>query len=89
MSREYRSKVFKSGNSVAIRLPKALGIAEGQEFRLVRDDDGRILAHPVDDGMSLASLFGSFSADFMRDGRADAAESERDWGVDAADRSAA
>ncbi len=27
MTKEYRAKVFKSGNSVALRLPKALGIA--------------------------------------------------------------
>ena len=31
---EVRSKTFKSGNSVALRLPKALGIAEGVEMRV-------------------------------------------------------
>jgi antitoxin VapB len=34
MAKEYRAKVFKSGNSVALRLPKALGIKEGTEMRL-------------------------------------------------------
>jgi len=34
MSKEYRAKVFKSGNSVALRLPKALGIEEGSEMLL-------------------------------------------------------
>ncbi len=29
MSKEYRAKVFKSGNSVALRLPKELGLKEG------------------------------------------------------------
>jgi antitoxin VapB len=34
---EYTTKVFKSGNSAALRLPKALGIAEGTKVRMVRE----------------------------------------------------
>lgn len=34
MTKEYRAKVFKSGNSVALRLPKALGLREGEEMIL-------------------------------------------------------
>lgn len=34
MGKEYRGKVFKSGNSLALRLPKALGIEEGSEMVL-------------------------------------------------------
>lgn len=30
----YRAKVFKSGNSLALRLPKALGLEEGSEMVL-------------------------------------------------------
>lgn len=37
MGEEYRGKVFRSGNSMALRLPKALGFAEGTEVRLVQD----------------------------------------------------
>lgn len=29
MAKEYRAKVFKSGNSLALRLPKELGLTEG------------------------------------------------------------
>lgn len=36
MSREYRARTFKSGNSVALRLPKALGVKEGMEM-IVRE----------------------------------------------------
>ncbi len=32
MSEEYRAKVFKSGNSLALRLPKALGLVEGTKM---------------------------------------------------------
>jgi len=39
MSEEYRAKIFKSGNSVALRLPKALGLKEGTEV-IVREERG-------------------------------------------------
>lgn len=34
MGKEYKAKVFKSGNSLALRLPKALGLEEGAEMVL-------------------------------------------------------
>jgi antitoxin VapB len=37
MSDEYWGKTFKSGNSVALRLPKGLGIAEGSKMRIVKE----------------------------------------------------
>jgi antitoxin VapB len=37
---EYTAKVFKSGNSLALRLPKALGLEEGMEMRL-REEHGK------------------------------------------------
>ena len=46
MTKEIRSKTFKSGNSVALRLPKALGIAEGVEMR-VREEQGKYVIEPV------------------------------------------
>ncbi|WP_156357056.1 AbrB/MazE/SpoVT family DNA-binding domain-containing protein, partial [Sphingomonas sp. Leaf38] len=45
MAKEYRAKVFKSGNSVALRLPKALGIVEGAEMT-VREDRGSFIVEP-------------------------------------------
>ena len=47
MTKEVRSKTFKSGNSVALRLPKALGIGEGVEMR-VREEQGRYVVEPID-----------------------------------------
>lgn len=47
MSEEYKAKVFKSGNSVALRLPKALGIKEGTEM-ILREQQGSFTAFPVD-----------------------------------------
>ncbi len=47
MSEEYRAKIFKSGNSVALRLPKALGLKEGTEV-IVREDRGSFSFKPAD-----------------------------------------
>ena len=46
MSKEYRAKVFKSGNSLALRLPKALGLKEGAEM-LVHEEQGSFRFEPV------------------------------------------
>jgi antitoxin VapB len=47
MTKEYRAKTFKSGNSVALRLPKGLGVREGEEM-IVRGDHGRFAFEPAD-----------------------------------------
>jgi antitoxin VapB len=44
MGTEYRAKIFKAGNSVALRLPKALGMQEGSEVILRADDNGYTFA---------------------------------------------
>lgn len=40
------TKVFKSGNSVAVRLPNALGVKPGTEVS-VREERGRYVIEPV------------------------------------------
>jgi antitoxin VapB len=40
MSKEYRAKIFKSGNSMALRLPKALGFEDGSEMVLREMQNG-------------------------------------------------
>ena len=41
------TKTFKSGNSVAVRLPKALGVGPGVEM-VVREERGRYIVEPVE-----------------------------------------
>jgi antitoxin VapB len=41
-----KTRTFKSGNSVALRLPKSLGIEAGREMR-VREERGRYIVEPV------------------------------------------
>lgn len=49
-------KTFKSGNSVAVRLPKELGVDEGQEFT-VSKIGSRLQLTPKEDGrLSLKQL---------------------------------
>lgn len=40
MNKEYRAKVFKSGNSLALRLPAELGLKEGSTMVLREDRSG-------------------------------------------------
>lgn len=40
MTREWKTKSFKSGNSVALRVPASVGIDAGEEWRLVEDGEG-------------------------------------------------
>lgn len=47
MGEEYTARTFKSGNSVALRLPKALGIKEGMEMK-VREERGNLVVEPVE-----------------------------------------
>lgn len=42
-----RTRTFKSGNSVAVRLPKSLGIGPGVDVS-VREERGRYIVEPVD-----------------------------------------
>lgn len=58
------TKTFKSGNSVAVRLPKALGIEAGTEVR-VRQEQGRLIIEPLDQPprkIDLTGIFGSIPA---------------------------
>lgn len=43
MSKEYTAKTFKSGNSVALRLPKALGVTEGLQMTVRKERDSLII----------------------------------------------
>ena len=80
MSSEYRTRTFKSGNSVALRLPKALGLKEGDEVTLVSHADGSLSFWRESDAAKvLDGLYGAFSPGFMAGGRGDIEQDERDW----------
>lgn len=43
MAKEYRAKVFKSGNSLALRIPKELGLTEGATMVLREERVGFVV----------------------------------------------
>jgi antitoxin VapB len=61
MGNEYRAKVFKSGNSLALRLPKALGVAEGTEM-CVREEAGKFSFEPADTPVRTIDLTGIYGS---------------------------
>lgn len=46
MGREYKVKSFKSGNSVALRMPAVLGLEPGREWRVV-EEEGKLIIEQI------------------------------------------
>lgn len=80
MGEHYPARSFKSGNSIAIRMPAELGIEPGEEFQVVKHDDGSLTATPVSRlKEGFLALAGSMSPGWMADGRPDSEQAGRDW----------
>ncbi|HVR91217.1 MAG TPA: AbrB family transcriptional regulator [Novosphingobium sp.] len=80
MGKEYSTKTFKSGNSVALRLPKALGLVEGDEVVICPHANGTFSFWKESDAKKVfMSLYGSMSPGFMKDGRGDIEQDDYDW----------
>ena len=80
MKKEWRVKTFKSGNSLAIRIPKSAGFAEGDEVVVVPHEDGSYSMWKESNAKNvLMSLYGSMSPGFMKHGRGDIEQGEREW----------
>ena len=61
MSKEYRAKVFKSGNSLALRLPKELGLREGSTM-ILREERSKYSFEPEsphERKIDLTAIYGS------------------------------
>lgn len=61
MGAEYTAKSFKSGNSVAIRIPAVLGVEPDKEWTVARDDEGNLVikAKAKPDRIDLTGIYGS------------------------------
>jgi len=81
MGRELTAKSFKSGNSVAMRLPKGLGIEAGEDLVIAPHRDGSFsIWRKSDSKRVFMDLYGSMSPGFMSKGRGDIEQDDRDWG---------
>jgi antitoxin VapB len=47
MGKEYTARSFKSGNSVAIRMPAGLGVTPGKDW-VVSEEDGKLILKAKD-----------------------------------------
>lgn len=55
------TRVFKSGNSVAVRLPKSLGVKAGTEM-WVREEHGKYVLEPVEPEPKTIDLTGIYGS---------------------------
>ncbi len=79
MSIEFDAKVFKSGNSLAIRVPKALGLRVGDRLH-IREQNGVLVTElptSAERRINLSGVYGSIP----HLERLPADPRERDWNV--------
>lgn len=75
------TRVFKSGNSLAVRIPKELAIVEAAQEVEIERVGNTLVVRPVE-AQTLAGIgeiFAMFSPNFMAEGREFHEECERDW----------
>ena len=75
------TRVFKSGNSLAVRIPKELSIVEASQQVEIERVGNTLVVRPVTQQTlaGIGEVFAMFSPDFMAAGREFHAEQERDW----------
>jgi antitoxin VapB len=73
------AKVFKSGNSQAIRLPKEFRL-KVKQVELVRQGEDILIRQPAPRSFASAlEAWATMPEDFFADGRDDPPPQERDW----------
>ena len=75
------TRIFKSGNSLAVRIPKDMTPADVPEDAEIKYSGGVWTIRPVYKRKltGLAEKFGAFSPGFMSEGRFIEEETDRDW----------
>lgn len=72
------TRVFKSGNSQAVRIPKEFQF-DVNELEIFRRGEEIILRKKQDNLSDVMDIFAAFSDDFMEDGRDDSPPQERNF----------
>lgn len=75
------TRIFKSGNSLAVRIPKELGFVDAaQDVEVERVGNTLVLRLVAQETLAdIGEIFAMFSPGFMADGREFHEERERDW----------
>lgn len=76
-----QTRVFQSGNSIAVRIPKELAIVEAAQDVEIERVGETLVIRPLKRRKltGIGKLVGSFSTDFMAQGRETHEQTERDW----------
>ncbi len=77
------TRVFKSGNSLAVRIPKELAIVEAAQAIEIERIGNTLVLRPVESETlgDLMEVFSSFPKSFMAEGRELHEQKDRDWGT--------
>ena len=75
------TRVFKSGNSLAVRIPKELGFVDAAQDMQIERVGNTLVLRPVEQETlaDLMDICAMFSKDFMAHGRDSSPEMDRDW----------
>lgn len=76
------TRVFKSGNSLAVRIPKELAIVEASQEVEIERVGNTLVLRPVEKETlgDLMEILASFPKSFMAEGREFHEQKDRDWG---------
>ena len=77
------TRVFQSGNSIAVRIPKELAIVQPSQDVEIEQVGNTLVIRPLERRKltALAAKFAAFSPDFMAHGREFHEQKERAWGA--------
>lgn len=75
------TRVFKSGNSLAVRIPKELGFVDAAQDVEIERVGNTLVVRPVEQRTlaDIGDIFAMFSPNFMAGGREFHEQAERDW----------
>lgn len=75
------TRIFKSGNSLAVRIPKELAFdSDVQEVEIERKGNTLLIRSVENKTLAgIGDIFKMFSSDFMSDGREFHEQKERNW----------
>ncbi len=71
-----QAKVFQSGNSIAVRIPKSIGLELGQAFEIKRVNQSLVLTPAAQKWENLFSAVESFKGELERE---QPKAQEREW----------
>ena len=71
------AKVFKSGNSQAVRIPKEFQL-DVEDVEILQQGNDLIIRKPHSNASALLKVFKGFSEDFFKDGREQPPMQERE-----------